>query len=164
MSEAIEVRLARPWDVARVGQLTVEAYLHDGFLTAADDYAEELAAAQERSTAAEVWVAVDGSELVGSVTFCPPGSPYRELAREGQGEFRMLGVAPSHRGQGVARALVQRCFERCRELGLAEMVLCSMAQMTPAHALYASFGFRRSPELDWEPAPGVVLIAFRART
>ena len=109
-----------------------------------------------------MWVAADDTRLIGTVTFCPPGSDYRELAeRPDQGEFRMLAVAPAARGRGVARALVERCLERSRELGQTEMVLCSADSMTSAHRLYASFGFARAPELDWRPGPHVVLWGFR---
>jgi GNAT superfamily N-acetyltransferase len=79
---------------------------------------------------------------------------YRELAGPGEGEFRMLAVDPSARRRGLAKALVGRCRDRCRELGLDGLVLCTLEEMAPAHALYRSLGFRRDPGLDWEPAPG----------
>ena len=40
------------------------------------------------------------------------------------------------------------------------MVLCSASDMQAAHRLYGSFGFRRLPERDWSPVPGVQLLAF----
>jgi GNAT superfamily N-acetyltransferase len=73
----------------------------------------------------------------------------------------MLAVDPATRGRGLGRALVRRCLERCAELGLSGLVLCSLEEMTPAHALYRSLGFWRDRDLDWEPAPGVCLIGFR---
>jgi ribosomal protein S18 acetylase RimI-like enzyme len=163
-STPLEIRQARPDELDSVGRITLEAYLADGFLTADDDYAAYLLDAGDRAAKAEVWVATADAVLVGTVTFCPPGSAYRELAQPDEGEFRMLAVAPTARGRGVARALVQRCFERCVELGLAEMVICSMDRMTSAHALYASFSFTRAPELDFSPVAGVSLLAFRAPT
>jgi GNAT superfamily N-acetyltransferase len=158
----VQIRLARADELHRVGQITLEAYVADGFLTADDDYAVHLLDAADRAGNAELWVAEAHGELVATVTFCPPGSTYREIYTADQGEFRMLAVAPSARGRGVARVLVEGCFERCRELGFAEMVICSMDQMTSAHALYATFGFTRAPDLDFSPAPGVSLRAFRA--
>ena len=160
MSEP-EIRLARPEELVRVGALTVAAYRHDGHLDDGDDYLEELADATDRSLHAEVWVAVIDATVVGTVTFCPPGSSYRELAGVGEGEFRMLGVSPEARGRGVARALVTHCLERSRALGLGEVVLCSMDRMSAAHALYESLGFRRDETLDWEPGSGVVLWGYR---
>lgn len=158
----MQTRLARTRELHRVGQITLDAYVADGFLTADDDYAVHLLDAADRANNAELWVAEADGELVATVTFCPRGSTYREISTDDQGEFRMLAVAPTARGRGIARVLVERCFDRCRELRFAEMVICSMDQMTSAHALYASFGFTRAPDLDFSPAPGVSLLAFRA--
>ncbi|MGI8434325.1 MAG: GNAT family N-acetyltransferase [Nocardioidaceae bacterium] len=156
------IRRAQSRDLEVVGELTVAAYSHDGHVEDSEPYLEELRAAGERAERAELWVATLDDQVVGSVTFCPEGSPYRELASAGEGEFRMLAVAPETRGRGVARALVQRCLARSRELECSSVVLCSMPTMTSAHRLYESFGFSRDPDLDWEPAPGVVLWGYRA--
>ncbi|MGH3508078.1 MAG: hypothetical protein ACRDO2_12825, partial [Nocardioidaceae bacterium] len=53
-------------------------------------------------------------------------------------------------------------FERCRELGLEAMAICSMPQMAAAHGLYDEFGFERAESLDWSPVDGVELWGFRA--
>lgn len=161
MSEAPEIRLADDDELADAGALTLDSYVYDGFLTPEADYSGELLDAAHRAREAELYVALVGGAVVGTVTFCPPGSPLRELSRDGEAEFRMLAVSPAARGHGVARALVKRCFARGRELGLAEMVICSMSKMTAAHSLYASLGFVREPALDWSPVPEVHLWAFR---
>jgi hypothetical protein len=36
--------------------------------------------------------------------------------------------------------------------------------MHVAHRLYARLGFGRLPERDWEPVPGITLLAFGATT
>ena len=63
--------------------------------------------------------------LLGTVTYCPPGSVYREIGLDDEGEFRMLGVAGRARGLGIGTALTERCIERTRELGLARLVMSS---------------------------------------
>jgi ribosomal protein S18 acetylase RimI-like enzyme len=161
VSDGVEVRTAQEDEYAAVGELTLDGYVHDGFLTRETDYAEHLLDAAHRAIDAELVVAVDADGLLGTVTFCPPGSPLRELSRDGEAEFRMLAVAPSARGRGVGRALVEHCFTRARELGLEDMVICSMSRMTAAHRLYDAMGFVREPALDWEPVPDVLLLAFR---
>ena len=40
-------------------------------------------------------------------------------------------------------------------------MISSLPDMSAAHRLYGRLGFRRAPELDWYPVPGVLLIAFR---
>lgn len=157
---AVTVRRAEAADLGAVGRITVEAYHGDGFIDAGDDYLTELADASTRAREAEVWVAVEGGEVLGSVTFCSPGTPFAELAQAGEGEFRMLSVAPAARRRGVAEALVVRCIERSRELGHHALVLCSMREMTTAHRLYERLGFHRLPERDWSPGGDIELLAF----
>ena len=163
MSAQLEIRLAEPADFAEVGEITVRGYAHGGFVTSSDSYATRLRDAANRAREGELWVALDPSSgrPLGSVTFCPLGSPYRELARDHEGEFRMLAVDPGAQGRGVGRALVRRCLQRSRELGFSGVVLCSLPTMTAAHALYLSQGFVRDHALDWSPMPGVELWGFR---
>jgi ribosomal protein S18 acetylase RimI-like enzyme len=157
----VTVRPAHDAEHARVGELTYEAYAAGGFVDADSGYADVLRNAAARAGSAELYVAeVDGA-LVGTVTFCPQGSAFCELAVDGEGEFRMLAVLPQARRQGVARALVGACVERARELGYSALVLSSMPSQTEAHRLYEKLGFRRTPDLDWSPVEGVDLVAYR---
>ncbi|MGH3356163.1 MAG: GNAT family N-acetyltransferase [Nocardioidaceae bacterium] len=157
----LEIRAARPHELDTVGEITAAAYADDGFIYLGHDYVEVLRDATSRAEGAELWVAVDADqEVLGTVTFCPAGSSFRELAGDGEGEFRMLAVHSSARRRGVADALVQRCIVRSRELGDHRIVICSDHGMDAAHRLYARLGFRRAPDLDWSPAPGIDLLAF----
>lgn len=159
----MEIRRARPDELDEVGRLTVEVYVGDGFLHADDDYVLQLGDTARRAAAAEVWVAVADGALLGSVTFCPVGSTYREIGRDDEGEFRMLAVSPSARGRGVGRALVQLCLGRADELGYAGVRMSTMDRMSSAHRVYERLGFTRVPSDDWSPAPGVLLLAYRLR-
>jgi len=163
VAEAFELRLARSDEFAAVGDVTVRGYHHDGFLEPEDSYARVLRDAAARAAEAELWIAADPASgaLLGTVTFCPEGSAYRELGADGEGEFRMLAVDPSARGRGVAKALVRRCLDRSRQLGLSAVVLCSLPTMTAAHSLYGALGFVRDTSLDWSPVAGVELWGFR---
>jgi ribosomal protein S18 acetylase RimI-like enzyme len=158
----MHLRRARREDYAAVGEATVAAYA--GFTDgAADPYLAKLANAEARDLEAELWVAVaeDDRTVLGSVTLCRDGSPWREIARGDEGEFRMLAVDPAAQGQGAGLALVQLCLDRFREEGATAIVLSSLAEMTAAHRLYTRLGFERLPDRDWSPLPGVDLIAFR---
>jgi ribosomal protein S18 acetylase RimI-like enzyme len=158
-----ELRLVRDEELVAVGRLTTDAYVGDGFVRAADRYVTVLTDTARRAREAEVWVAVDGDEVLGSVTFAVPGSPFREIARDDEGEFRMLAVAPAARGRGVGQALVELCLSRARELGYAGVRMSTMDRMTAAHRVYERLGFTRIAEDDWSPEPGVALLAYGVR-
>lgn len=157
----MRIRPARPDELAAVGALTLAAYVADGFLTHDDAYAAELLAADERVQGAELLVAVAAEDrLLGTVTYCRHGSPWAEVSRSGEAEFRMLAVAPAGRGRGVGTALSQWCVERARAQGCTAVALSSMAQMGSAHRIYERMGFVRAPERDWSPVPHVALLAY----
>ena len=161
---SVIVRPAHPHELDRAGELTVEAYDADGYLVGDDPYLDKLRDAATRAKEAEVYVAVlpeAPDHPVGTVTYCVPPSPWTELARDGEGAIRMLGVAPSARRRGVGEALVSACIERSRELGHTAVVLSSLPEQVAAHRVYGRLGFRRTPDLDWSPLPGVDLLAFR---
>jgi ribosomal protein S18 acetylase RimI-like enzyme len=153
-----EIRLAVPSEYDAVGALTVEAYSHDGFVRG--EYAMTLRAAADRAAKAELWVAASDNGLLGTVTYCPVGSVYREIGQDDEGEFRMLAVAGRSRGHGIGKSLTERCIARAHELGMRRVVMSSAQDMTTAHRLYERLGFTRLPERDWSPIPGVELYAF----
>jgi ribosomal protein S18 acetylase RimI-like enzyme len=159
----LELRLVRAEELAAVGQLTADVYIGDGFVDASDGYATKLADTARRAHEAEVWVAVEGDHVLGSVTFAQPGSPYREIAHDDEGEFRMLAVDPAARGRGIGKALVELCLRRARELGYAGVRMSTMDRMTSAHRVYERLGFTRVPDDDWSPEPGVALLAYGLR-
>ena len=159
----MRIRRARPEDIAAVGEVTVAAYADftDG---ETDSYVAHLRDAASRDRDAELWVATpdDSEEILGTVTLTPPGSPWREIARDGEGEFRMLAVAPAARGTGIGSALVDLVLDRFRRDGARAVVMSTLAEMTAAHRIYERAGFVRDPERDWSPLPGVELISYRA--
>lgn len=160
----VRLRRATPADHEAVGEVTVAAYA-DFTLGPDDPYVARLRDAASRDREAELWVATtdDTDEVVGNVTVCPPGSPWRELAGPDEGEFRMLAVAPQARGSGVGEALARHALARAADHGATSVVLSSLSEMSGAHRLYARLGFERVPARDWAPVPGVQLIAFHKR-
>jgi ribosomal protein S18 acetylase RimI-like enzyme len=159
----MHLRRARPEDYEAIGAITVAAY-QPQLNEASSSYAQQLANAEARDRQAELWVAVgpDDREVLGTVTICREGSPYREVAVADEGEFRMLAVAPQAQGQGVGEALVRHVIDRFREEGATAVVMSTNARGTaPAQRLYQRLGFVRCPERDWSPMPGVELIVYR---
>jgi ribosomal protein S18 acetylase RimI-like enzyme len=162
----LAIRRADPADFAAVSRLTVRAYVEDGHLAPGHAYAAVLGDVATRAEQAELWVATDSSDdavVLGSVTFAAPGSALMQVSGSGEGEFRMLAVAPEARGRGVGEALVRWCIERARELGLVGLAISTQPSMVAAHRIYERLGFERTPERDWDPVPGVRLITYRLR-
>jgi len=164
LASELRVRPAKPAEYAAIGEITVAAYVDGGYISHGHGYVEELADTMTRAARAEVWVATDETDRVlGSVTWCPAGSTWREIAGDDEGEFRMLAVAAEARGRGVGEALVHACLDRARADGLSGVAISTMDVMTGAHRLYERLGFSRVPEADWSPVDGVCLLAFRIR-
>ena len=160
-TEQLVLRRATSSDYDAAGAVTLAAY--QPFLSDEhDEYAVRLQDAACRNAEAELWIATDATGAVlGTVTICLAGSPWREVARDGEGEFRMLAVAPEAQRRGVGEALVRMVLDRFRAEGATGVALSSLAEMTEAHRLYERLGFERVPDRDWSPLPEVDLIAFR---
>jgi GNAT superfamily N-acetyltransferase len=156
------IRPALRDEFAGVGAITVAAYRAAGMARGA--YVAQLRDAANRAGEAELLVAVNGDGVVlGSVTFCPAGSSWREIARDDEGEFRMLAVDPRVQGRGVGQALIEACLDRTRELGFRGLALSTPRANGRAHRLYERLGFRRDPSRDWSPVPGVELVVYEFR-
>lgn len=156
----VTVRLATPDDFSAVGTLLVRAYMPSGLPTS-HPYFAKLRDCEERSHDAELMVADDNGRVVGTVTYCPVGSPFREIATDDEGEFRMLAVDPGEQSKGVGRALVRACIDRARREGMTKVVLSSAPWMTTAHHVYEKLGFVRTPERDWSPRENIELKTYR---
>jgi ribosomal protein S18 acetylase RimI-like enzyme len=155
---SLEIRPATASEHAAVGALSVAAY--QPFVAGDHHYVEVLRDAAGRAAAAELLVAVDGDALLGTVTFVPDGGPLGEIAAPYEAEFRMLAVDPAAQGRGVGLALMRHVLGAAREHGKRGIVCSSLAEMRAAHRIYERLGFRRAPERDWSPVPGVDLLAF----
>jgi GNAT superfamily N-acetyltransferase len=82
-------------------------------------------------------VAIDAGVVVGfasGVHYVHPDKPAPELW------INEVGVASTHRGKGVGRALIERLLERARELGCAEAWVLTDRANHGAMRLYASTG------------------------
>jgi GNAT superfamily N-acetyltransferase len=158
---SVTVREARPEEYAAIGDLTVAAY--SAFPEVADaGYLAELRDVAGRAAVCPVYVAVDDAgDVVGGATYVPgPDNPLAESERAGEAGIRMMAVAPAAQGRGVGTALARALVERARAEGRRGIALLSLPAMHSAHRLYERLGFRRAPDRDWEPEPGLLLLGF----
>jgi predicted N-acetyltransferase YhbS len=158
----MRLRRAEAADHEAIGEVTVAAYTE--YSTATEGgYVDHLRDAATRDREAELWVAEDeeNGEVLGTVTLCPVGSPWREIGADDEAEFRMLAVSPKAQRRGVGSALMDLVVRRAHEDGARAIVLSSLDEMVAAHRVYGRQGFERVPDRDWSPVPHVHLIAFQ---
>lgn len=162
MTNGIEIRLARPEEYAAVGELTAAAYIADGLVR--QEYLPTLRDAPARAAAGALIVAVDAEtgDVLGTASLftATAGPEWAEGALSDDAVLRMLAVSPEARRRGIARALTMESIRRAQQMGLRRLILSTAPVMTAAHALYEQLGFRRDPAADWEPVPGLSLLAY----
>ncbi len=83
----------------------------------------------------KLWLALSGAEVIG----------YAKLTKysleEGVAYVELISVDPAWHGQGVGKALMQKCVERSVELGYQRLDLFTWAGNTKAVPLYKKCGF-----------------------
>ncbi|HSP37932.1 MAG TPA: GNAT family N-acetyltransferase [Frankiaceae bacterium] len=150
------VRVARLDELPAVGLLTRTAYAAAGL--GSDEYLAHVQDAASRFASATLLVAEVDGRLAGTVTLAAAGTPFADIARPGEYEFRMLAVDPASAGAGIGSALVAACEQQAQAAG-ADWIVCSVEDKNaPALRLYARLGYLREPDRDWVPEPGVSLL------
>ncbi len=157
----LEIRAARREEFATIGVLTVEIYVGEGHVSTGSPYIGELLDTAGRARDAEVIVAARADDVLGSVTIARPGTPYADIARPDELEFRMLAVDRRARGAGVGAALVRSVLDTARTEDFGAVVLTTMPLMADARRLYERLGFRHVPERDWATDSGKPLTVMR---
>jgi ribosomal protein S18 acetylase RimI-like enzyme len=159
------VRDARPGELAEVGEIRMAAYLADGFLSPDSGYAPTLRALGRDGDGA-VLVAVaeqdeqDDSRILGTVMLQPWPHAGQVVTGQDEAEIRALAVRPEAQGRGTGGALLRAVIERAAQRGVRHLVLLTQPDMVAAQRLYERAGFRRLPDRDWSPVPGVTLLAY----
>jgi ribosomal protein S18 acetylase RimI-like enzyme len=155
------IRHVRPDEHEAVGELRVTAYRALGLLPESSGYDRTLRGLGFDGDC-EVLIAAGeaGSGILGTIAL-EPFKPGSELARdETEADIRAFAVAPGAQGQGVGRELLLALIDRAQRRGVRRLRLCTRPEMQAAQHLYASAGFARTPELDFEPLPGIPLRAY----
>ena len=162
----IYVRTMRASERDAVRDLTLAAYEEFAAIMPAQlwtGYRRNLLATLDTPGPADRIVAERQGLIVGSVLLFPPAANAYPGAAGGAEwpEVRLLAVLPSARGQGVGIALMAECVRRARQSGAAALGLHTMDVMRAAVRIYERMGFARTPDLDFSPAPGVLVKGYR---
>ncbi len=163
------IRSARPADRAAIEAVTLAAYEQYAAILPPPlwrQYRQHIVETLAEATPDITIVAEADGALVGSVLLYPAGA---DMVAPGLGtssrlahpEIRLLAVAPSARGQGVGRRLMDECIRRARAAGTTALTLHTNDVMRVAMQLYERLGFVRAPDLDLEVAPGVLAKGYR---
>jgi ribosomal protein S18 acetylase RimI-like enzyme len=154
------IREARPDEHALVGELRVAAYRAQELLSESSGYTDALRGFGFGGDCAVLVAEDEAGRVVGTITLEPFG-PDSELARdEAEADIRAFAVDAGAQGQGVGRELLRTVMEHAGQRGIRRLRLCTLPAMVAAQHLYAATGFTRTPDLDFEPAPGVALRAY----
>lgn len=159
---SVTIRVAEPADLPQVGDLTAHAYLSDELVDPDHWYVTELRDAARRAAGATVLVAVDGDQVLGTITLAPAGTEYAEIAEPGEIELRMLAVHPDARGRRIGELLMRAAIERGLGWGAHAVVLSTMPEMRSAQRVYDRMGLRRTPERDWSGESGHPFLTYVA--
>jgi ribosomal protein S18 acetylase RimI-like enzyme len=128
----VEFRLAGPDDAAVLARAAADVFDHqvDPALTAEflSDPRHHLA------------IAIDGGQIVGMAS----GVHYIHPDKTSELWVNEVGVAPSHRGQGVGRRVLGVLLEHGRALGCHEAWLLTDDSNAAARRMYAAAGGRES--------------------
>jgi ribosomal protein S18 acetylase RimI-like enzyme len=162
----LSIRNARDVERRIVRDLTVAAYEQYQAVMPADFwtyYRSNLIATLDEEGKGERIVAEQNGSIVGSVMLFPPAANAyaNALISSSYPEVRFLAVLPQTRGQGIGTTLMRECERRAREMGAEAIGLHTAEVMKTAMLLYERLGYVRTPETDFQPREGVVVLGYR---
>ena len=142
----IKIREATEKDVEKIVELQVEFTTysrgHDVFLQPSENYAEE----QRKYTKnvfgkknSIVYVAEVNGGVVGYLIGAVKTKPMFEISK--RGHIYEVFVSRKQRGKGIGKALMEKFFERMKELGVEYVDLSVYVNNKEAIDFYNKFGF-----------------------
>lgn len=151
LQERVDVRLREIADaeIPEVSELVLAAY-RDDYSLLPTDYLAEIANVAERAAHHLVWVAEDTvtGALLGTITTPLPGAILSDVARPGEMDLRLLGVAHAARGRGIGSLIMRHGIALARIRGVSRLVLRTSTEMIAAYQLYDRMGFSRIPDRE----------------
>jgi ribosomal protein S18 acetylase RimI-like enzyme len=159
------IRDAQPADRVAIRAVTLASYAQYKQVMTPEYwkiYYEHLLETLDAEDARFIVAELDGA-IVGSVRLVPPraGDAANRQPGDNWPEVSILAVAPSTRGKGIARALLDECIRRAQRSGAPALGLHTEEAMSVALEMYRRRGFVRAPETDFYPRTDWHVMGFR---
>lgn len=146
MNNDIQIRAYKPGEPSLVVNFYYRLFEKQfQFLPSTEQYflhaMEELFVYKEGS---ELWVAVRGDQIVGSICIVYKGNSEAQL--------RLFGIDPSVQGQGVGSSLVKTAMDFCKKNNYHKVILWTIDICKAARHIYGKFGFVHTdskPNTTW---------------
>lgn len=104
-----------------------------------------------RLSRGQCWVALQGHDLVGTVTVTAPyETPLGYPASSGAGSFWQLAVKPSHRGTGLGQQLLTLAEQQIAALGAMRVVIDTSAEAVELVEWYRRRSYRPVGMWRWD--------------
>ncbi len=163
MTEALNLRLARPADLAAVEALLTVSYPK---ILAADYPPSVLVTAlplisrarPELLASGSYWLACDAGGSVLAAGGWTPGAPADGALRAGIGHVRHVVCDYRHLRRGIAGRLMERAMGQARAEGIERLDCLSTRTAVP---FYEALGFRALGPVEVALRPGIVFPAVR---
>lgn len=161
----IEIRKANKEEWSDVADITEGAYQQYEKIMDTDFFSHYQKTTRElilHDESIERYLALLSNEKVGSVIYCPPYE--REfrgtIVKNPYPEMRLLSVPDRHRNKGVAAALIDFCEALAPKTFGKSITLHTSDYMHVAKAMYERRGYKRFPDIDFHPAPGLTILGY----
>ena len=144
------IEIATRGEFEKIADLNVAAYAEFSLKLQSGSWEvmqKNLRKIAERSETSEFMVCRSGSEIVGSVAYCPAGKGDPAIFEPDMASVLLLAVHPEHRSKGIARALTTACISRARADKANSIGLFTSELMQSAQHVYRSLGFQQDSEL-----------------
>lgn len=144
MNEAAQpvthIRRAAPDDAPAIASVLYSSFVEYEALYTPEAFAATTPPAdqiRDRMSEGPVWLALQNDTAVGTISAAPRGAALY---------VRSMAVAPTARGQGIGRELLEHVEQFAVQSGFERLFLSTTPFLTGAIRLYEQWGFSRSDE------------------
>ena len=143
--QEVRIRMARPDELARAGDVAVRAFSRLRCLLTDENWL--VMERVIRFTTAEdqlgcLFVADWQGQIVGSVRYTGPGHGGHKIYPDSFAYIRAVAVSPDHSRHGIGRQLTEKCIEIAQQDAAEAVGLHVARENDAARALYARLGFK----------------------